>query len=116
MESRVLQHLGEEAAASYLRRSGMRVLARNWRIKAGEIDIVAMDGRRLVFVEVKAREHDRFADPALAVGWDKQRRLRRLAEAYIAITSPDFEDCRFDVVSVIAAATGPKLRHIPAAF
>lgn len=116
MERSELQTVGEDAAARYLKRRGFKVLERNWRLKLGELDIVAMDGETLVFVEVKTKQDPLFADPALSVDFRKQRKLRRLAEAYIAITKPDFVNCRFDVVSVVGGVTEPLLRHIPQAF
>lgn len=108
--------LGEDAAAEFLVRNGMRVLDRNWRARFGEIDIVAMDGDTLVFVEVKARTREGAIAPFEAVDHKKQSRLRRLAEAYMAYRRPQFSSCRFDVVSVIANVPEPKLRHIPDAF
>lgn len=97
-----LKVLGEDAAARLLEKQGMTVLARNWRSRFGELDLVAMDGSTLVFVEVKCRSTDRLYDPALAVDYRKQQRIRRLAGAYLAVENPDYEDCRFDVVSVVA--------------
>ncbi|MGH7424877.1 MAG: YraN family protein [Candidatus Methylomirabilales bacterium] len=108
--------IGEEAAARFLRRRGYAILARNWRIPLGELDIVARRGRTLVFVEVKARRSSDFLDPAEGVDWAKQARLRRLAAAYLAIEGPEFTDCRFDVVSVLVGAKGPVIRHLPGAF
>lgn len=79
------------------------------------MDLVALDGSTLVFVEVKARSHDSFVDPALGVDYRKRLRIRRLAGAYIAWRRPHKESCRFDVVSVVL---GPpvKVRHIIDAF
>lgn len=107
--------LGEDTAAGLLERKGMRLLARNWRCKVGELDLVAMDGATLVFVEVKCRSRDRLYDPALAVDVRKQIRVRRVAEAYMAMEHPRFSDCRFDVVSVIAG-NPVTLTHLVAAF
>jgi putative endonuclease len=107
--------LGEDTAAGLLERKGMRVLARNWRCRVGELDLVAMDGSTLVFVEVKCRSCDRLYDPALAVDARKQTRVRRVAEAYMAMERPHFADCRFDVVSVVAG-NPVTLTHLVAAF
>lgn len=116
MSNRGLQQIGEDAAVRFLERRGMRILVRNWRIKLGEIDIVAADGATLVFVEVKARGDGNSPDPELAVGHAKQKRLRRLAEAYLAFERPEVTTCRFDVVAVVANMPEPVLRHIPNAF
>jgi putative endonuclease len=110
-----IKQLGEETAARLLERLGMRIIDRNWRCRFGELDLVALDGSTLVFVEVKARSHDSFVDPALGVDHRKRLRIRRLAGAYLAFRLPDKESCRFDVVSVVL---GPplKVRHIIDAF
>lgn len=78
--------------------------------------MVAMDGSTLVFLEVKARRVDRFVDPALGVDGPKQKRLRRLAQAYLAFEKPPHDSCRFDVVSVVAGEGPLKIRHIQNAF
>jgi putative endonuclease len=110
-----IKQTGEGAAARLLERLGMRILDRNWRCRFGELDLVAMDGSTLVFVEVKARSHDHFVDPALGVDQRKRARIRRLAEAYLALKRPNFQSCRFDVVSVVL---GPpfKVGHFVDAF
>lgn len=115
MGDRQVQITGEDAAERMLKKLGMQVLARNWRTKFGELDLVAMDGSTLVFVEVKCRRQDRLYDPAVAVDHRKQDRLRRLARAYLALERPEFADCRFDVVSVVAC-TPLRLRHLIDAF
>lgn len=114
-EQQQIKNLGEDSAARVLQRKGMRVLARNWRCRLGELDLVAMDGSTIVFVEVKCRTRDRLYDPALAVDHRKQIRLRRLAEAFLAVENPAFIDCRFDVVSVVAASP-VRVRHLADAF
>jgi putative endonuclease len=111
-----LQRYGEDAAAGHLQSMGMRILARNWQIRMGELDLVALDGDCLVFVEVKARASDAFADPVEGVDHSKRRRLRRLAQAYLNIHAPDVRDCRFDVISVVPGPRGPRLEHLPDAF
>lgn len=116
MSTQDLQRVGEDAAARYLERRGYRILARNWRKKLGELDLVATRGATLVFVEVKARRSAEFVDPALGVDHRKQRRLRRVASAYLAMERPRFADCRFDVVSVVLDAKRPRVEHTVAAF
>lgn len=111
-----MQRAGEDAAASYLERKGMQVLVRNWRLKMGEIDIVAYDGEILVFVEVKARGRSDFIEPSLVVTYPKQKKLKRLAEAFVSFENPSFKGYRFDVVSVVADRGAPLVNHIPDAF
>jgi putative endonuclease len=120
------QSLGRRAegiVAEQLRAAGWRIVARNVRTRFGEIDIIAMDRGALVFVEVKAgRAGGRTGPthPALAVGSDKQRRLRSLARAWLAAGSgvPRFRELRFDVVGVSFGADGELLDvdHFRAAF
>lgn len=106
---------GEDAAAELLKAKGLKVIARNWRTRFGELDLVALDGTTLVFVEVKARQLADFVEPAQAVDRTKQRKIRRLAEAYLAFEHPQHEACRFDVVSVVAGAP-VRIRHLTNAF
>ena len=73
---------GEELAVVFLRRTGMRVIARNWRVPAGEIDIVAREGAVLVVAEVKTRTGLRHGHPVEAITPDKRRRLRLLGRAW----------------------------------
>src|SRR5438093_5149297 len=102
------QRLGraaEEAVASRLRRRGWQILARNARTRFGEIDLVALEGDVLVFVEVKAGRVNGSGGPArpvLAVGPAKQRRIRGLARAWLAgrRSIPRHRSIRFDAIGV----------------
>jgi putative endonuclease len=90
---------GEEIACELLRARGYRIVARNWRTRSGEIDIIARDGDVLVFVEVKARSGSGFGGPRAAVDRRKQHRIVSAARAFASEM-----DCtlpmRFDVVTV----------------
>jgi putative endonuclease len=117
MDRREVGIRGEDAAAAYLERIGMTIVERNWRVPAGEIDIIAVDGESLVMCEVKTRTTASRGTPEEAVSPTKQRRIVRLAVQYIA--SAGIEPCtvRFDVVSI--RVLGPDralLRHHRAAF
>jgi putative endonuclease len=101
---------GEDAAAEYLRRRGFEILARNVRTARGEIDLVALDGEVVVFVEVKAR---RGAGALEAVDARKQHRLSRLALAFLARAGWLGRPARFDVVAVEA---GGACTHVANAF
>lgn len=108
---------GEDLAERWYRAAGYEVLGRNWRCAAGELDLVVGRGGLVVFVEVKARAHDRFGPPAAAVGFDKQRRIRRSAALWLqarpaADGRPGRVDVRFDVVSI----TGVRVEVLEAAF
>jgi putative endonuclease len=112
---------GEQLAAEHLEAAGWTILARNWRCRDGELDIVARDGALLVFVEVKTRSSLAFGSPAEAVHPAKAARIRRLAGHWIAAervaADPQFWSAiRFDVVSVVGAAAGFELSHLQGAF
>jgi len=95
----------EDICATRLRSRGWRILARNWRIRAGELDLIALDGDTLVIVEVKSHHQGLRRGPTapvLAVGANKQRRIRLLASAWIAGRGRHlgFRNVRFDVVGI----------------
>ena len=112
--------MGEEAAADYLANLGYRIIARNWRCRIGEIDLIADDGGTLVFVEVRARKNPtRFGTALEAVTPLKQRQVREVAAYYLALRkSAPSSSIRCDVVAVTFRADGSiaELRHIPGAF
>lgn len=89
----------EDLACERLRGAGYLIVARNWRTRMGEIDIVARDGDVLAFVEVKYRAASGFGGPEAAVGRAKQRRLVAAAKAFLGATGCDLA-ARFDVVAV----------------
>ena len=95
--------IGEDLAHRYLRRKGLTVVARNYRPPSGggEIDLVAWEGKRLVFVEVKTRSSEEFGAPEAAVDAEKQMRLLRAAADYARRVNVPLEEARFDIVSVI---------------
>ena len=92
---------GENLACDALTRQGYAILARRYRTRAGEIDIVARDGETLVFVEVKTRTSERFGPPAEAVTERKKRRVVSMARWYLTEFELHGCLCRFDVVSVM---------------
>jgi len=89
----------EDKACRFLKQEGYRIVARNWRTKTGELDIIARDGGILVFVEVKARTSDGFGGPEAAVDHAKQRRLISAALAFMEKTQCELPT-RFDVVAI----------------
>lgn len=93
-------------AAAWYQGRGYQVLARNWRCREGELDLVARRGREYVFVEVKRRASDAFGVPAEAVGRAKRARIRRLAVRWLEEEAPGpAGTIRFDVVSILAGTT-----------
>jgi putative endonuclease len=107
---------GESLAVRALERAGYAVLARRYRTRLGEIDIIARDGPYLVFVEVKARQHHRCGRPAEQITIRKQRKIVAIARLFLARTRVDAEACRFDVVSVSLADGRPRVEIIRNAF
>ena len=107
--------LGEQLAVDHLTALGLRVLARNWRCRYGELDVIASDadGRTVVFVEVKTRTSERFGGVAEAVSPDKVRRLRRLAGLWLAGQERRWTNVRIDVVGVrIGRSPTPEISHV----
>ena len=115
---RSLGRRGEDAAARLLKRKGYKIVARGQRDKRGELDIVAVDRRTVVFVEVKTRSSSVEGPPAEAVDDNKQRRLTRLAVAFLKRHNLLEYPARFDVVSVTwpAGEKRPTTEHLVNAF
>lgn len=113
-----LGHRGEQEAARYLERLGYRILARGHRQRLGEIDLVALDGQTLVFVEVKTWRRGDVGDPSEAVDERKQERLTRAALVYLKRRGLLEHPARFDVVSIVwqDAQSQPQIRHFINAF
>jgi putative endonuclease len=109
---------GEAAAARFLRRLGYKILVRGDRVQLGELDLVAVDGRTLVFVEVKTRRSTDLGEPSEAVDQVKQRRLTRLALGYMKRHGLLSYPARFDVIAVVwpEGQRHPQIEHIKNAF
>ena len=109
---------GEDAAARFLRRLGYKIVARGDSAGPGELDLVAVDGRTVVFIEVKTRKSDDRGLPSEAVDFEKQCRLTRAALAFLKRHGLLEYPARFDVVSVTwpADRRRPEIDHVPGAF
>ena len=118
LRHRSLGQQGERIAARYLRRRGFRIVDRQKRGRLGEIDLVAVQRHTVVFVEVKTRRSHDHGHPAEAVDGEKQRRLTRLALAYLRSNDLLEAPARFDVVCVTwpEDARRPTIEHLPNAF
>ncbi len=113
----ILGTRGERIAARLLRRSGYRIVTRNYKCFAGEIDLIAVDDDTLVFVEVKTRASADAAFPEANVNRHKQRQITRVARAYVAAKEVTERPCRFDVVSVLLdGKSEPVVEHFVNAF
>jgi len=107
---------GEDLAARYLEKKGYTILTRNYRVREGEIDIVAARKDMVAFVEVKWRRSDRFAAPGASVNEKKRARLRRAAALWMAEHGE--ANARFDVIEIVEGLSepAPRIHHIEEAF
>ncbi|GAA0428831.1 UPF0102 protein [Acrocarpospora corrugata] len=106
-----LGRTGEQLAVDFLRAAGMGILSRNWRCDAGEIDIVARDGRVLVVVEVKTRSGRSHGTALESVTQEKLLRLRSLAGRWLAVQHEWFDSIRVDVIALERFAGDFSIRH-----
>lgn len=111
--------LGERLAARFLQQRGFRLVLSNFKVPvgrnrlgvavSGEIDLIALDGDTICFVEVKTRSSDEFAAPLAAVDLRKQRQITRTARAYRKIFNLRAAEFRYDVVSIVLADDQPRI-------
>jgi putative endonuclease len=111
-QRRALGESGEAAAAGWYEANGYEVLARNWRCRQGEIDLIVRRARTVVFCEVKTRTSLAFGAPVEAITRDKRNRLRRLAARWLDESDFRTREIRFDVVSVLDG----EIEVLPGAF
>ncbi len=103
---------GEAAAADYLHGLGYEILVKNYRCPAGEIDIIAQDGKTIVICEVKARVDARAGHPFESITPAKQVKLRRAAQHYWEFESDRDRPLRFDIISILGTAGKARLEHL----
>jgi putative endonuclease len=117
-QAKATGHEGEDEACRFVTNLGYRIIKRNFTYgRVGEIDIVAMDGEQLVFIEVKARTNNlSYGKPEDAVDWRKQKQLKRVAEGYYHINKITDQACRFDVIAVDKSSGAVDIRHQKTAF
>ena len=118
MNTKGIGDFGERAAEEYLEDADYEILERNFRLKFGEVDIIAEKDGCTVFVEVKTRKNNLYGNPSEFVDFRKQRRIKKAAACYRDLVN---DDVRFDVVEVIYEDRGGKLtatniNHIENAF
>ncbi len=107
---------GEDLACRELERRGYAIVARRYRRRGGELDIIARDGNTMVFVEVKARQDHAFGEASEAVGFIKRRRMAQIAMDYLLRHRLTDCPCRFDVVSIHFDEDNPVLEVFQNAF
>ena len=106
----------QKLAEKFLKKKGLRILARNINTGPAEIDLVARHRREVVFIEVRSRWSDSDARPEETVNRTKQQRLIRGAQAFLKSRRWEDRPVRFDVVAIDAFVSPPVIRHIPDAF
>ncbi len=108
---------GEQIALSFLLGLGYTLVAKNWRCRRGEIDLIMMDGTVMVFVEVKTRRGVGYGLPQEAVGRRKQLKVRRLAQYYLLVANRSEQELRFDVMAItFPGDREPLIEHLKGAF
>lgn len=107
---------GEDIAVRFLRKQGYAVLERNWRCKAGEVDVICRHQDTVVFVEVRTRTEPALVSPAQSVNRAKIARLTRAASRFLSQRGWWDKPCRFDLIAVIESGQDVRLEHTPDAF
>ena len=111
------RHWSEAFAVRILKKSGLRLLEQNYQIRQGEIDIILLDDRQILFVEVRYRADDGYGRPEETVNDKKQNRIRRTAEHYLQrCRDPNQQLCRFDLFAVSGGKDNPQWKWIKNAF
>lgn len=108
---------GEDIAAEFLESKGIRVLERNYQFQKEEIDIIAYNGRQIIFAEVKTRRSTVFGEPEDAVTDKKKKSMYNVAEAWLYERKMDGAPVRFDIISIVLlSGKDPRIRHFEGAF
>ena len=114
----LLGRWGEKQSEKFLKRKGLKTLTRNFRSKTGELDLVMVDSDGgIVFVEVRTKADEKFADVEDSITSAKKTRLKRTARYFLASNDIQDRPCRFDIVTIVLGRTGrPQIRHYENAF
>lgn len=107
---------GERIAEEFLRKKGYKLVERNYRCRGGEVDLIVLDRRVVVFVEVKTRTDHGFGNPLEAVEPRKQRRMILAAQLFLHRKKLHERDARFDVVGISWPGSEPAVEHVQNAF
>lgn len=101
MNRKKIGKLGEKIAEEYLKRNGIEIIDRNYFCKFGEIDLIGIENKTIIFIEVKLRFNDSFGAPYEAVDFKKWERLQNAAFLYLSQHNINDMDCRFDIISIL---------------
>lgn len=115
-QRQILGQQGERIAERYLKKKGYRLVERNYRCPAGELDLIVLDRRVIVFIEVKTRTDERFGTPLESVHRLKQQRMIKAALFFLSQRRLHDRESRFDVVGVSFSGREPVVEHIQNAF
>lgn len=115
-KKQILGQEGERIAEAYLRKKGYSLVERNYRCSVGELDLVVLDRRVIVFVEVKTRTDERFGAPLESVGRRKQQRMIKAALFFLSQHRLHHREARFDVVGITFMGGEPAVEHVKNAF
>lgn len=107
---------GEELAERFLKKKGYKIVERNYRCANGEVDLIALDRRVIVFVEVKTRAAHGYGSPLEAVAFYKQRKMIAAAQYFLHEKKLHQRDARFDVIGISWLGAEPQVEHIQNAF
>jgi len=114
--NKITGNIGENIAAEYLQKQGYEIIERNWRYsREGEIDIIAIDKKTLVFIEVKTRKTTNFGHPLEAIDERKFYQIKHLAQAYISTLEKNYANYRIDAISIILSQP-PEINHVKNIF
>jgi len=116
MKPQSLGQRGESLAASFLAKKGMKLVDKNFRTRYGEIDLIFLDGKEIVFTEVKTRSGPVEIDPRLAIGLKKRRRLSKSALDFLNTKGWQNRNARFDVICIIMEDAKPQFDYLKDAF
>lgn len=115
-QKQILGQEGEQIAERYLKKKGYKLVERNFRCHTGELDLIALDRKVIVFIEVKTRTDDRFGTPLESVGRWKQQRMIRAALLFLSQHRLHDRESRFDVIGISFSGDRPVVEHIQNAF
>lgn len=115
-QKQVLGKYGESVAATYLQDRGYQIIARNWRCEIGEIDLIAKQKNKIVFIEVKTRNGLEFGHPFEAITAPKISRLRKLVAQWCAQNNASGFSVRMDAISVLVRSGRVAIEHIKQVF